>query len=264
MRPVCTNIYLVGNRALTMIDTGLQEDRYTQAMFAHLTKLGRRYRVEQAAITHSHPDHRGGLPWLRASIGPRLYAPAKAIAIAEPAVGKGLLAPLQEGDVLEADGVRLEVIDTPGHSEDSVSFWDREDGVLFTGDTILGKGTTVVHDLPAYMGSLGKLLALQPADHLPGPRPYHPGRGGRGTGVHCASAAARGADCGAVAERLQDGAGATAGDLPGRGQAVAPAGAPEHRPTPHQAPTGGASTGGGIRGPRALFSGRLGAELIVA
>ena len=171
MRPVCTNIYLVGNRALTMIDTGLQEDRYTQAMFAHLTKLGRRYRVEQAAITHSHPDHRGGLPWVRASIGPRLYAPAKAIAIAEPAVGKGLLAPLQEGDVLEADGVRLEVIDTPGHSEDSVSFWDREDGVLFTGDTILGKGTTVVHDLPAYMGSLEKLLALQPPIICPGHGP---------------------------------------------------------------------------------------------
>ena len=52
--------------------------------------------------------------------------------------------PLRAGDTLRQSGVTLEIIGTPGHSTDSLSFHLPQDNAVFTGDTILGRGTTVV------------------------------------------------------------------------------------------------------------------------
>ena len=171
MRPVSTNIYLVGDRELTMIDTGVQEDRYSQAMFGYLMGLGPGHQVTQAAITHSHSDHGGGLRWVRESLGPKLLAHPAAIPVVEPRVGKELMLPLQDGHVVEAEDIKLEVHYSPGHSVDSLCFYVREGGLLFTGDTILGVGTTTIKDLSDYMASLSKLLALQPKTICPGHGP---------------------------------------------------------------------------------------------
>jgi glyoxylase-like metal-dependent hydrolase (beta-lactamase superfamily II) len=63
--------------------------------------------------------------------------------------------------------VRLQVLATPGHTSDSVSFLLAEAGALLTGDTVLGRGTTVVAhpdgELGAYLGSLRRLLTLAEA-----------------------------------------------------------------------------------------------------
>ena len=172
MRPVSTNIYLLGRSRLTMIDTGVREDRYSQAIFKALMALGRRRSVAQCAITHSHVDHRGGLPWVRAASGPRLFAHPEAARIAAKDLGgEDAFTPLEEGSVVETDTVRLEVLHTPGHSADSLSFYDRDRRILFSGDTILGKGTTLVKDLGPYMDSLEKLLALAPETICPGHGP---------------------------------------------------------------------------------------------
>ena len=79
--------------------------------------------------------------------------------------------PLDDGSTLETDSARFEVHHTPGHSADSICFFDRERRILFTGDTILGMGTTVVKDLPDYMASLNRLLALEPGTICPGHGP---------------------------------------------------------------------------------------------
>ena len=57
-------------------------------------------------------------------------------------------------------GVRLQVIETPGHSSDSLCYYLEEEGVLFTGDTLLGSSTTTVWDLGSYRRSLERLLEL--------------------------------------------------------------------------------------------------------
>ncbi|WP_372736096.1 MBL fold metallo-hydrolase, partial [Nocardioides sp.] len=52
--------------------------------------------------------------------------------------------PLEDGEILEVDGLRLEVVFTPGHTADSVSFVVPAEQALLSGDMVLGRGTTVV------------------------------------------------------------------------------------------------------------------------
>jgi len=125
-------------------------------------------------ITHRHADHVGGAPWLARQTG----APVRAL---DPTLTIGG-SPLIDGEVLEAAGVRLEVVATPGHTADSVSFLldgpETAQAVL-TGDHVLGRGTTViVHPdgaLGPYLASLRRLAELAPGTIvLPGHGPELP------------------------------------------------------------------------------------------
>src|SRR4029078_10602531 len=59
---------------------------------------------------------------------------------------------------------------TPGHSVDSVCYYLEDEGVLFTGDTILGASTTTITDLALYMQTLARLQAIPHLKvSLPGP-----------------------------------------------------------------------------------------------
>lgn len=171
MRPLFTNIYLIGETDVLMLDTGEEADRFSQALFRTLVASGPRGEVRWAAITHSHMDHAGGLRWVRETLGAELLAHPAAIPIVEKKAGKDTLAPLEDGGVLRADGMELEVHFTPGHSDDSVCYFYRPERVLFTGDTILGVGTTTVHDLYDYMATMEKLLGFQPLAIYPGHGP---------------------------------------------------------------------------------------------
>ena len=172
MHPVCTNIYLVGQRDLTLIDTGVEEDRFSRALFAGLMSLGPGYNVAAAALTHSHWDHGGGLRWLRESIGPEVYAHPKALEVVRAKLGETPTHAFeQEGGTLTADGISLEVHWTPGHNADSVCYFHRPSRILFTGDTILGKGTTTVQDLGSYLATLEHLVSLDPSIICPGHGP---------------------------------------------------------------------------------------------
>ena len=74
-----------------------------------------------------------------------------------------------DGDVVTAAGCDLRVIATPGHSADSVSLLLPADGALFTGDTVLGRGTTVIAqdgNLGDYLRTLGQLRELAEAMDL--------------------------------------------------------------------------------------------------
>lgn len=120
--------------------------------------------VSLALITHHHADHCGGIELFRDLTGgaPVLARdPAASGADGElPAHGERL------------DGLGLTVLDTPGHTADSVSFLadDGDSILLFSGDTVLGRGTTVVAhpdgDLGAYLASLELLRTTVPAGAL--------------------------------------------------------------------------------------------------
>jgi glyoxylase-like metal-dependent hydrolase (beta-lactamase superfamily II) len=90
------------------------------------------------------------------------------------------IAPLRGGETFDdVGGLRLRVVATPGHTSDSVSFVveDDEPGLL-TGDTILGRGSTVVAHpdgvLAPYLDSLARLRDLGPMLLLPGHGPVRP------------------------------------------------------------------------------------------
>ena len=78
---------------------------------------------------------------------------------------------------VEVDGVLTEPVVTPGHTADSVCFAARhgDQRLLLTGDTILGRGTTIVAwpdgDLGDYLDSLGRLAGFEGVPALPGHGP---------------------------------------------------------------------------------------------
>jgi glyoxylase-like metal-dependent hydrolase (beta-lactamase superfamily II) len=140
---------------------------------AHLQALADAGPVELILITHRHADHTAGSARLHELTG----APVRA---ADPVHCHGGGEPLQ-GGVIHAAGLQINVLPTPGHTSDSVCFHLPEDGPhgsVLTGDTILGRGTTVL-DFPDgtlgdYLTTLDRLEALGPATVLPAHGPVLP------------------------------------------------------------------------------------------
>src|SRR5699024_523045 len=94
---------------------------------------------------------------------------------------------LRDGEIIDAGGVRIRVLATPGHTADSVSFVLDGESAVLTGDTILGRGTTVlIHgdaSVADYLDSLDRLAALGPVRVLPGHGPVLPDLAATCTGL---------------------------------------------------------------------------------
>jgi glyoxylase-like metal-dependent hydrolase (beta-lactamase superfamily II) len=161
-----TNTWVLGDPAVgpvLVVDPGPEDD-------AHLGRVLQAAggRVAAALLTHRHLDHSEGAATFARSAGCDVRAVDPAWRVSRDASGDS--GGLGDGDVLEAAGVRLEVVATPGHTDDSVSLLlTSGDGPgrsvdLLTGDTVLGFGSTVIThpdgDLGAYLDSLGRLLAV--------------------------------------------------------------------------------------------------------
>ncbi|WP_245627297.1 MBL fold metallo-hydrolase [Kribbia dieselivorans] len=133
-----------------VIDPGEDERAHQQRIVDHVTALGAR--VGQIVLSHGHFDHSGGVPNLVELTG----APVRAVGRGHDDIG--------DGDRILAPGIELRAVTTPGHTTDSVSFVLEADHALFSGDTVLGRGTTVVAhpdgDLEHYLASLDRLHEL--------------------------------------------------------------------------------------------------------
>lgn len=180
-----TNSYVLqapGARSTIVVDPG-------PADAGHLERLAAAGPVELVLITHHHADHTEGIDAFARMTG----APVRAV---DPVFCRGA-APLADGERLVAAGVELAVLATPGHTADSVCFallGESESGgagaragdegaplAVLTGDTILGRGTTIIADpdgaLGPYLDSLKALRALgaeQRVAVLPGHGPALP------------------------------------------------------------------------------------------
>jgi glyoxylase-like metal-dependent hydrolase (beta-lactamase superfamily II) len=125
-------------------------------------------------LTHRHEDHCGGAVRLRELTG----APVRA---SDPALCR-TGAPLTDGERIELAGIRITVLATPGHTSDSVCLLvESEEGgrpAVLTGDTILGRGTTIIAHpdgrLGDYLASLRLLQSTGPLPMLPGHGPELP------------------------------------------------------------------------------------------
>jgi len=79
---------------------------------------------------------------------------------------------LRDGDVIKTEGATLQTLWTPGHAETHMAFVLEEENSIFSGDNVLGYGTTIMIDLGAYMRSLRAMLSLKPARLYPGHGPH--------------------------------------------------------------------------------------------
>ena len=119
-------------------------------------------------LTHRHRDHSAGAPRLAELTG----APVRAVDPAQRLGDEGLAA----GDVLTQAGCELRVIATPGHTDRLGLPGLPADGAVLTGDTVLGRGTTVIArdgSLGDYLGSLRRLRALADETELRALLPGH-------------------------------------------------------------------------------------------
>lgn len=155
-----TNTYLVGTDRLVVIDPGSMEP-------SHLETVASAGRIETVVITHGHADHYSGALELAQKAGAEVAVPERFAATTR----QGFRRRLTDGDYLEAEGARLRVLDTPGHASDHICLWLEEEKALFSGDLVLGEGTTVISppdgNLIQYLASLEKVLALGPARLYP-------------------------------------------------------------------------------------------------
>ena len=139
-----------GSTEAVVVDPGPLDEGHLRRVLALADSLGAR--VGLTILTHRHLDH--------AEAGPRF---AELTGAAVRAVGPGH-DDLADGDVVQVGSLELRVVATPGHTADSISFALAADHALITGDTVLGRGTTVVAhpdgELAAYLDSLERIAAL--------------------------------------------------------------------------------------------------------
>lgn len=167
-----TNTWILAEPAaarVAVVDPGPADRAHLQRVLAAATAGGRR--VDVVLLTHGHPDHAQGAAEFAGLAG----APVRALDPASRLGDEGL----RDGDVVEVAGLEVRVLATPGHSGDSLCFLLPADRAVLTGDTVLGRGTTVVAHpdgrLSSYLDSLRRLRrlagALPVAALLPGHGP---------------------------------------------------------------------------------------------
>jgi glyoxylase-like metal-dependent hydrolase (beta-lactamase superfamily II) len=168
-----TNTYLVGTgRERILLDTGQGLPAYLPVLERALAESGAR--IGEIVLTHGHPDHLGGVRGIRERFG-KLRVSKRPWPEADGAMGCRVRA-IDDGDVVAVEGATLRAVHTPGHAEDHLCFVLEEEGALFSGDNVLGVGTTVIPaqggDLGLYLRSLERLLAERPGTIYPahGPR----------------------------------------------------------------------------------------------
>jgi glyoxylase-like metal-dependent hydrolase (beta-lactamase superfamily II) len=168
-----TNTYLVGTGAARiLLDTGSGHAEYLPVLDAALARVG--CRIQEIVLTHGHVDHIGGAASVVARHGPLRVSkrPHARFDAGHPVE----VTPIDDGDVVRTEGATLRALHTPGHAADHLCFVLEEERSIFSGDNVLGVGTTVIPaeggDLLDYMASLERMLGEAPGVVYPahGPR----------------------------------------------------------------------------------------------
>ncbi|MER5970254.1 MBL fold metallo-hydrolase [Streptomyces sp. NPDC002055] len=150
-----------------VIDPGPLDEDHLNAVIATAERAGKR--IGLTLLTHGHPDHADGA----GRFAELTRTPVRAL---DPALRLGDEG-LEAGDVITTGGLELRVVPTPGHTADSLSFHLPADGAVLTGDTVLGRGTTMVAHpdgrLGEYLESLRRLRSLTVDDGVDTVLPGH-------------------------------------------------------------------------------------------
>jgi glyoxylase-like metal-dependent hydrolase (beta-lactamase superfamily II) len=142
-----TNTWIIaepGSATAIVVDPGPDDEGHLRRVQAAAAAAG--HRIGRIVLTHGHCDHSAGARRLAGLTGADVLAVDPAHRVGGDGLGGGA--------TIAGAGCELRVIATPGHTPDSVCLLVEADGALLTGDTVLGRGTTVI----ARGGSLGDYL----------------------------------------------------------------------------------------------------------
>ncbi len=171
-----TNTYLIGTGSRRiLLDTGQGRPEYPHVLERALGHAGCQG-IQEVVLTHAHPDHIGGIRDVLERWGPlrvsKLPWPEEDRRWPVP------IEPLREGDRLRTEGATLRAVHAPGHAPDHLCFVLEEERAIFSGDNVLGVGTTVIPDdhgdLRDYLRSLERLRDERPRRIYPAHGPLIP------------------------------------------------------------------------------------------
>ncbi|WP_405818222.1 MBL fold metallo-hydrolase [Streptomyces sp. NBC_01390] len=152
-----TNTWIISepdSELAVVVDPGPLDDVHLRHVVDTARKAGKR--VALTLLTHGHPDHAEGAGRFAELTGTRVRALDPALRLGDEGLG--------HGDVVSVGGLELRVVPTPGHTSDSLCFHLPADRAVLTGDTVLGRGTTLVAHpdgrLGDYLDSLRRLRSL--------------------------------------------------------------------------------------------------------
>lgn len=159
------NVYLILDKRPILVDAGMMAG----PTLKNIKRFIDPQKIEMIVLTHCHHDHSGAAPELKAATGARLLLSEKEVGavgddLATVAYLFGQQAPhyevdqtLKEGMVLDTGEWKLEVLETPGHSQGSLCLYEPRAKVLFSGDTVFPDGNIGRTDM--YGGSTPDLVA---------------------------------------------------------------------------------------------------------
>jgi glyoxylase-like metal-dependent hydrolase (beta-lactamase superfamily II) len=175
-----TNTYLVGSgREIVLIDPGPEDEAHFDAVMQAVGDA----RITHVLITHTHRDHTDGLPRVIAATGAKTcgfgrMARQRGSKKTSPSGGEFVdqdFVPdvvLKDGDRLQAAGVTLTALHTPGHAPDHLCFALEGTGILFSGAHVMAWNTSVIAPpegkMADYMRALERLLERTDEVYLPG------------------------------------------------------------------------------------------------
>jgi glyoxylase-like metal-dependent hydrolase (beta-lactamase superfamily II) len=161
--------YIVGRGKVAIIDPGPVNEAHAAALLDAV----RGETVTHILLTHTHRDHSPGTALIKAATGATVYAegPHRASRPAYASEKRGTESgadwdfrpdvTLNDRDVIEGDGWRLEAVTTPGHTANHIAFAWPEQKLTFIGDHVMGWSTSIVAppdgSMVDYMASLEKL-----------------------------------------------------------------------------------------------------------
>lgn len=171
-----TGTYIVGHGQVAVIDPGPALQEHVDALLHAL----RGETVTHLMVTHTHMDHSPACKALQAATGAQTYgygphgAGKREQGVAVEEGGDMAFVPdvtLRDGDCVEGPGWTLESVYTPGHTSNHLCFALPQEGVLFTGDHVMGWSTSVISppdgDMSDYVASLQRLLEREDRRYWP-------------------------------------------------------------------------------------------------